>query len=623
MKSDIIDIIIRKNPDLAASREKLEKMQTGSFCLHRSWGFGQITGFDVVEYRLIVDFEEGNKGHRMDPVFCVDRLEILDETNILVRARTDQKEVEEMIKKRPVDLVVSILQQMPDQAASASEVERVLTHLLGAARFKKWWPATKKLLVKDSRVAVPVKKTDPYMLHVEPIKPEEEILEEFYKINKPLVKIRIAEKLNQLADNAQSIEQDLPRVLEELNKLLQSPTGLTPSQRLHGIWVRNDLSRHLNVDIETLTPNSSDIVKESTNLSELAADIPAAYFHRFLELVARVHSNDWKNIVIDLTRQSSGKFTSECMNFWEERKELPFLAEKLRQWLSEQSLKSPVLLWMIKNRNIKKFREVLNPLMEPHFLYAILQAVDNEALQQTGNRRIPLADALLEDSTLISDLLSTSNAETAHDLAQTLILNQGFEPLSKNSLLARFIKCFSSVQALVSGNEPQRETEQLLVSQKSLDERKKEYEILTSQKIPENKQAIATAREHGDLRENSEYKMARQDQDTLMARKSQLEVELARARVTDFQDAATSVIGIGNVVEVTEGSTKKSHHYAILGAWDSNPDKHILSYKTPLAQSLIGKKVGDTVETLIGGHREQWTIKAITRWVENNNFKAS
>jgi transcription elongation factor GreA len=621
MKSEIIDVIIRKNPDLAASREKLEKMQTGAFCLHRSWGFGQITGFDTIETRLIVDFEEGNKGHRMDPAFCVDRLEILEATNILVRARTDQKEIEEMIKKRPADLVVTILEQMPDQAASTSELERILTHLLGAARFKKWWPTTKKLLVKDPRVAVPVKKTDPFMLHEEPIKPEEEILEEFYKVTKSLDKIRIAEKLNQLADSVEAIEQDLPRVLEELSKMLQSSTGLTAAQRLHGIWVRNDLSRHLNLDVDQLTPSSSSIICEASNLSEMAEGLPSSYFHRFLDLIARVHPNDWKAIIIELTRQSSGKFTTECMNFWEERKELSFLGEKLNQWLNEQSLKAPLLLWMIKNRGVRKFRDILNPLLEPRFLYAILQSVDNEALQQTGNRRIPLADALLEDSTLISDLLSTSSSETAHDLAQTLILNQGFEPLSKNSLLARFIKCFSGIQSLIAGNEPQRESEHLIVSQKSYDDRKKEYEILTTQKIPENKQAIATAREHGDLRENSEYKMARQDQDTLMARKAQLEVELARARVTNFKDASTDVIGIGNIVQVNEGSTNKAHHYAILGAWDSNPEKHILSYKTPLAQSLIGKTVGDKVETMIGGHREQWTIKSITRYTDNPSFK--
>ena len=146
-----------------------------------------------------------------------------------------------------------------------------------------------------------------------------------------------------------------------------------------------------------------------------------------------------------------------------------------------------------------------------------------------------------------------------------------------------------------------------------------EYEELISVKIPENKEAIAVAREHGDLKENSEYKMARQDQDILLSRKNELEVDLSRARVTDFTDATLGNIGIGSVVTLKEGSSGKNRRYSILGAWDSDPDNDILSYKTPLAQSLIGKKVDDSVQTSIGGNDETWTILKLERWVDLNS----
>ena len=110
--------------------------------------------------------------------------------------------------------------------------------------------------------------------------------------------------------------------------------------------------------------------------------------------------------------------------------------------------------------------------------------------------------------------------------------------------------------------------------------------------------------------------MARQDQDTLLARKAQIEKELTVARVSDFTDAPTEVVGIGNVVELTEGSTGNKVTYSILGAWDSLPEKNILSYKTPLGQSLISKKEGDVVKTVIDDTEEFWTINRITRWVD-------
>jgi transcription elongation factor GreA len=182
--------------------------------------------------------------------------------------------------------------------------------------------------------------------------------------------------------------------------------------------------------------------------------------------------------------------------------------------------------------------------------------------------------------------------------------------------MARFIKCFPEIQSLLENNNQRKEEESLIVSQESFDAHKREYEELVSVKIPENKEAIAIAREHGDLKENSEYKMARQDQDLLLARKAQLESELSRATISDFKDASTDTVSIGSIVTLVEGSTGEQHRYAILGAWDSNPERSILSYKTPLGQSLLGKKEGDSVITKIDGIEEEWSIQELSRWVD-------
>jgi transcription elongation factor GreA len=270
-------------------------------------------------------------------------------------------------------------------------------------------------------------------------------------------------------------------------------------------------------------------------------------------------------------------------------------------------------LWIVKNRHSKKFAKLLNDLINPRLLSAIFFGIDYEALQAASARRIPLADILSEDPDLIGDLLATADPETARDLANTLLLNQGFEELTKKSLLARFIKIFPNIQSLVASEAEARE-EQILVSRSSYDRRHEEYETIVSKKIPENSRAIAAAREHGDLRENSEYKMAKQDQQVLMAQKRQLEREIARARVTDFADATTDSVGIGSVVEVrhADGSITK---YSILGAWDGDPANHVISYKTALGAALLGKKVGETVKLKTGTNEEEYTVVSIARYV--------
>ena len=619
MNKNAIDTLLEKNPKLTSLRSKFEAMVPGSYCLHRSWGFGKIVDYNEAEDRLIIDFEEGKQGHAMAPAFCADKLEVLSENDVLVKSRTEPDFVAELVKKKPADLVVLMLENADNQSMMASEIERLLARLLGPIKYKKWWTATKKLLVKDPRIAVPVKKTDYYFLRDEPINPEEEVLEQFHATKNPKEKINLGENLYKLSENISIIRDELPEILSDLTDAIKNAKSLSQADRLHGVWVRNNLARELHEDVELLEPSSKSILEQTIDFSELATDLPVVYYARYLDLIKRVFPDKYSSMTEDLLKNSNGKFTTECINFMLEENMGDRIDYCLKRWLSEQTIKAPLLFWIVKNRASKKYEPIISPLISTSFLSAMFYAIDNEALQNASSRRIPLADILSEDKELIPDLLAEANVETATDLAQTLLLNQGFEDLTKKSLLARFIKKFQSIQNLLSSeSSTQDEQEGLVVSQKSFDLAKAEYEELISVKIPENKEAIATAREHGDLKENSEYKMARQDQDILLSRKNELEVDLSRARVTDFSEATLDNVGIGSVVTLKEGSSGNMRPYSILGAWDSDPDNDVLSYKTPLAQSIIGKKVNDSVQTSIGGNDETWTILKIERWIDLN-----
>jgi transcription elongation factor GreA len=472
-------------------------------------------------------------------------------------------------------------------------------------------------LEKDPRIGVPNKKTEPFILRDEPVKPEEEILEQFHGTRNSKEKILLGEKLFALSENISVIREELPEILAELTDAIHNAKSLSQADRLHGVWVRNDLARDLHEDVETLEPSSASILDSTNDFSELASELPANFYKRYLDLIRRTYEDKWQPMLEDLLRNSSGKFTSECINFLLEHGMDKRIAHCLSRWLNDQTIKGPLLLWVVKNRNSKKYSGIIMPLVSPRLLSAMFYAIDYEALQNASARRIPLADLLSEDSELIPDLLADANVETAQDLAQTLLLNQGFEDLTKKSLIARFIKKFPTVQSLIAGDSSgSSEDEGLIVSQSSFDTAKAEYENLITVKIPENKEAIATAREHGDLKENSEYKMARQDQDILLSRKNELEVDLSRARVTDFSEVTNDNIGIGSVVELKEGSGGKTQRYAILGAWDSDPENDVLSYKTPLAQQLLGKKSSDTVTIEIGGNVQDWTVLKVERWVD-------
>ncbi|MEX0325964.1 MAG: GreA/GreB family elongation factor [Puniceicoccaceae bacterium] len=622
MNKEAIDLLIQKTPRLKRARAKLESMQPGAYCVHRAWGLGQIKDYDERENRLIIDFQSGREGHPMDPVFCVDKLEILDDDDILVRAQKEPQAIEEMIKSRQADLIVEVMERADEHSATALEIETVLGRLMGPAKFKKWWTQAKKALVKDPRVAVPTKKTEPFILRDEPVRAEEEVLDEFFETKAPKKKISLASKLIDLSVKHEDIKEELPDILSHLANSLAETKQLNPGERLYGIWVRNDLARFIHADVEILEPTSAAIIEASTDLTSLAGQIPASHYNRLLDLIERCAPEQWERVTFDLLKNSSGKLTVECINFLMEHKKSEEITQTFERWLVEQNLKAPVLTWILKNRASRKYATMLAPLMAPRLLSAIFYAIDYEALQNTSSRRIPLADLVSEDQELIGDLLAESTYETAHDLAQTLMLNQGFEDLSKKSLLARFIRLFPSIQSIVGGepSAPKDEApEELVVSQASFDERKKEYEDLIQVKIPRNKEEIAEARSHGDLRENAEYKMARQEQDLLLAQKNELEVDINKARVTDFEDATNDMVSVGSVVDIEAASSGERVTYSILGAWDSDPEKNILSYQTPMAKALMGKEKDQEVVVEIDGHEETWTVKNIQRWVDLNS----
>src|SRR5208282_1126903 len=134
---------------------------------------------------------------------------------------------------------------------------------------------------------------------------------------------------------------------------------------------------------------------------------------------------------------------------------------------------------------------------------------------------------------------------------------------------------------------------------------------LVEKKIPANSREIAVARSYGDLRENHEYKAAKEMQKLLMKQKSELETQLVRARGTDFANPRTEVVSIGTVVRAMDLETNQVEQFTILGAWDSEPEKGRVSYLSPVAQALLNCKVGDEVEFEIHSVRHRHRIESI------------
>jgi len=126
-----------------------------------------------------------------------------------------------------------------------------------------------------------------------------------------------------------------------------------------------------------------------------------------------------------------------------------------------------------------------------------------------------------------------------------------------------------------------------------------EINYLESVKRPEISAQIAEARDKGDLSENAEYDAAREAQGLLEVKISQLKGMISNARLIDESQLKTDVIQIMNKVKLKNTKTKATMTYTIVSDSEANLKENKIAVSTPIAQGLMGKKVGDTADITV------------------------
>ena len=138
--------------------------------------------------------------------------------------------------------------------------------------------------------------------------------------------------------------------------------------------------------------------------------------------------------------------------------------------------------------------------------------------------------------------------------------------------------------------------EKIPMTPHSFDTLQKELKRLKTIERPAVVQAIAEARELGDLSENAEYHAARERQSFIEGRIGELEDKIARADVIDLSKLSGDIVKFGAIVTLIDEETEEKATYQIVGADESDIKKGLLSIASPLARALIGKKKNESIE---------------------------
>ena len=139
-----------------------------------------------------------------------------------------------------------------------------------------------------------------------------------------------------------------------------------------------------------------------------------------------------------------------------------------------------------------------------------------------------------------------------------------------------------------------------------------ELEVLKKVKRPAIIQSIATAREHGDLKENAEYHAAREQQSFAEGRIQDIEGKLSHAQVIDIAKIAPGErVVFGVTVTIINVDTDEAFSYQIVGDDEADVKLGKISYQSPIARALIGKEIGDSVVVQTPGGEIEYEIDAV------------
>ncbi|MBQ4480273.1 MAG: GreA/GreB family elongation factor [Victivallales bacterium] len=233
-------------------------------------------------------------------------------------------------------------------------------------------------------------------------------------------------------------------------------------------------------------------------------------------------------------------------------------------------------------------------LAKPYVLFKVLrkELKGNYLKSQRELRRL-----LLSDESFQRALMLNGDETVSRDLINCARRLPLLDADERQALLVRICRLYPYLTVFVADNaNRKRLTIVPQTSVRSFQELQKRLQNLIDVEIPANEDDIKTAKGHGDLSENSEFKAAKERQRELGKLRFQLEQQVAELRATDFADVRVSNVVVPGCV-VTLKYTEDDHTEAItiLGLLDNDPDHNCISYGTPLAKTMLGKEIGETI----------------------------
>jgi transcription elongation factor GreA len=597
--------------DVQSAIEIFEKhiiFDIGSYVYHRTWGIGKCT--DIRDEILIIDFKDKPR-HKMTLQMALSCLQILPEDHIWLLKNKDLDKLRETILN-DVEQGLSIIIKSKNNSAGVKDFkEELLRGILTKKEWTKWWNKAKTILKKNPYFGTSPEDSDTYFIRKNPITYDEDIYNKF-KTEKNFD--RRLDYFNEFLTHGDIDSEFFEDMLSYFTGFISSSGNINENSLKSHLLLKNLKKTYSYLPVE-FAYDFDEILDSLKDIHLYLPLIPDNELRKSFLMNIKRHAEQWPELFVKSFYGFPMKFIIDELRA---SGRVDLVNELISNITSHYREYCDLFIWISRNYVIKGGEDELKIDFDQTImgLSHLLEIANRELVNERNvvqNRKLfnTIVDLLFKDNLLVEYIGKSSKAKIRR--LMPTILN--IEELKDEYIIKTRFAIKTSFPDIVFDDEIESvaNTQQLLVTQRSYEMKQNELKYLMEVEIPKNSKEIGVAMEKGDLRENAEYKYALEKQDFLKQQIKKLSESLGRAQILKFEDIKTNVVSVGTMITLNSIDADKTEKFTVLGPWESEPSKKVISYTSPIGETLLNRSVGDIIEIGTKNNKKQYRILKIEK----------
>ncbi|MDR1787577.1 MAG: transcription elongation factor GreA [Treponema sp.] len=595
--------------------EKHIAFDKGNFVFHRSWGVGRIAELKGPDIQI--DFAK-KRNHTMSLKMAVDSLQILAKDHIWVLKATWKKEkLHDKVKEDVVWALSTVIRSF----GNACDFKRIKAELspsiLSSGEWVTWNNKARDILKNDPAFGVSPDSVEVFTVRERPASLAEKLYYEFRAEKDFFSRVHLFRKFADEAEAEELASDDFAEMYMYFLGLFKPNAPVTEQTVAAFFLVKNFAGQfpQLSADFTLTFPELFSQIGDIAVIYEKLKDFQSR--KQFLERI-KTDLPDWENIYLKLFPREP---QDEIIKGLEAA--LPAdesLAGKLRAltvhcFENYRDCKAAVY-WLFKNRRDAPWYQAAGLSLEKqlvtlvHIIDLSYKEIENRRNSSENRKLSRQVYASLFTEGEINRFVEEAGKDTAVRLFTLINDVKDLDQADKIALRNRIGQKYPEFKATLESEK--KVSRGLIVTLAKYTEKQQRLDRIKTEEIPANSKEIEFALSLGDLRENAEYKAAKEKQTLLNSTMTKLQDEISRAQIFDPSTVTTNRISFGTRVVLHNNNKNEDETYTILGPWESDPEHHIISYLSPFGKSMMDKAAGDSFERDMGSEKVSYKVLNIS-----------